>query len=329
MVVKPSQYKNFSARTVTLLIAVLILGIGLVIAMNSFIQQYIRYDAGLRTIYEQGLGNEIGISQTIEGFTVTLEWAYADENRLTLAYIIQGYPSVQYSNLFSDVDSLYLQNTGEEIPFIQGMNALIDSKGEIIIDESLPSSNRSVSISTYDLSQILDKQSMLQLHLELEPYGITWLQRTLMPIEQFDDMREGPETAFIFDFSIALVSELRVMNNSQTTTDQDISLTLKQVTVSPSQTRVVICFSPPDPSRQWTAIPYLTSSTGEVPGGGGVQTLPPSHNETCEVYTYFAGMFDYSGDWRLEITELVGLGSGGGNDQQRIPGSWVFEFTVP
>lgn len=44
---------------------------------------------------------------------------------------------------------------------------------------------------------------------------------------------------------------------------------------------------------------------------------------------YFAGMYDYHGPWRLEVVELIGFGSSGGNDQQRIAGSWVFEFTVP
>ena len=325
--VQPRRYGKLSARVAAILIAVLTFGIGVVIAMNTVIQRFIQQDAGLQAIYQQGLGYEIGISQTIDGFTVTLEWAYADSNRLTLAYTIQGYPSVQYTNLLSDVGTLRLQNTDEELSFIQGMNALIDSNGEIIV-ESLPTSNRSVEIRSYDLSNVLDDQPTLDLNLELEPYGVTLLQRTLMPIEQFDDMKEGPETRFIFDFSVALINELRVMNNSQTTTDQDIRMRLKQVTVSPSQTRVIVCFVPPDPARQWTAIPRLTTDAGEVPGGGGVHPFMDG-DESCQDYTYFAGMFDYTGEWRLEITELIGFGSGGGNDQQRIPGSWVFEFIIP
>jgi len=40
-------------------------------------------------------------------------------------------------------------------------------------------------------------------------------------------------------------------------------------------------------------------------------------------------MSDYSGSWLLEITELIGFGSGGGADQQRIAGQWRFEFVVP
>jgi hypothetical protein len=169
----------------------------------------------------------------------------------------------------------------------------------------------------------------LDLHLEVGVHGITWQQRTQIPLERMNEMYEGPENLFTFDFSISLVSEQRVMNTPQTTVDQDITVTLRQVTISPSQTRVTICFTPPDLTRQWTSIPYLTTRAGEVVGGGGVQPLPPVNDETCEAYTYFAGMFDYTGEWRLEISELVGFGSGGGNDQQRIAGSWIFEFVVP
>jgi hypothetical protein len=104
-------------------------------------------------------------------------------------------------------------------------------------------------------------------------------------------------------------------------------LTLKQVTVSPSQARVVVCFVPPDLTRQWTAVPQLTTDAGEIPGGGGVRPFMEG-DESCQDYTYFAGMFDYTGEWRLAITELIGFGSGG-DDQQRITGSWVFEFFIP
>ncbi|MCA9889756.1 MAG: hypothetical protein KC546_15355, partial [Anaerolineae bacterium] len=65
-----------------------------------------------------------------------------------------------------------------------------------------------------------------------------------------------------------------------------------------------------------------------VPGGGAVQPFMDGE-DACQDYTYYAGMFDYTGDWQLEITELIGFGSGGGDDQQRIVGSWSFAFRVP
>lgn len=327
------KYGKLSMRTVAVLVAILIVGIGTVMAMSTFLQQFLDHDAGLQAIYQQGLGHEIGISQTHDGYTVTLEWAYADGNRLTLAYIIAGHPNTQYTNLFSDVYTLSLHDTGEDIPLYQGMSTLIDSNGEGVgwgtPSDVIPTSDRSLIIYTYDLSAVETSGSpTLNLRLEVDAYGITLQQRTLMPIEEFDAMREGPEEHFIFDFSIALVDEQRVFDTPLTVTDQDIMVILRRVNVSPSQTRVVICFAPPDPARQWTAIPHLNTNQGEVPGGGGVQ--PSMDGDlTCNEYAYFAGMYDYTGEWRLELTELVGFGSDGGNDQQRIAGSWVFDFVVP
>jgi hypothetical protein len=331
--VQPRKYGRLSMRMVAVLIAVLTIGIGVVIAMNTFLQRYINYDTGLRAIYEQGLGHEIGISQTIDDFTVTLEWAYADGNRLTLAYTIQGHLGAQYTNLSSDVNLLTLRNTGVEIPFYQGMSGGIDHNGEAVgwgaPSDVIPTADRSININTYDLSAVdVGDSPSLDLRLEVDAYGITLQQRTLMPIERFNDMKEGPEAHFILDFSIPLVNEQRVFNTPLTATDQDITITLQRVNVSPSQTRVVICFSPPDPARQWTAIPYLTTDEGEVPGGGGVKPFMDG-DLACDDYTYFAGMYEYTGEWSLEIRELVGFGSGGGNDQQRIAGSWRFNFVVP
>lgn len=331
--VPPRKHRRLSMGVAVVLVAVLTLGIGVVIAMSTFLQQYIDHDAGLRAIYEQGLGHEIGISQTIDDFTVTLEWAYADGNRLTLAYTIQGQRGAQYTNLSSDDYALTLRDTGDAIPFYQGMAALIDQNGEAVgwgaPPEPIPTSDRSLIIHTYDLSGIdLSDRAALDLHLEVDAYGITLQQRTLMPIERFNDMKEGPEGHFVFDFSISLVDERRVFNTPLTATDQDITVILQSVNVSPSQTRVVICFAPPDPARQWTAIPSLTTNGEEVPGGGGV--LPFMQDDlACNDYTYFAGMYEYTGAWQLEVTELIGFGSGGGDDQQRIAGNWRFEFTVP
>jgi len=327
------RYGRLSARVAVALIAVLTIGIGVVIAMNTIFQQFVDYDAGLKAIYEQGLGHEIGISQTHDGYTVTLEWAYADGNRLTLAYVIQGHSEVQYTNLSSDRYTLVLRDTGAEIPFMQGMTgAWIDNSGEFVglnPDHEIPTGDRSLLVLTYDLSGIeTGDRTTLDLHLEVGVYGITLQRRTQMPIEQFNEMKEGPEGFFAFDFSIDLTTERRVFDTQLAATDQDITLRLREVNIAPSQTRVVICFAPPDPARQWTAIPSLTTTQGEVSGGGGVRPFMDG-DETCQDYTYFAGMFDYTGEWRLEISELVGFGSGGGSDQQRIPGSWVFEFVVP
>lgn len=331
---QPRRYGRLSTRAAAVLVAILTVGIGAIIAMSAFLQQYLNYDAGLKAILEQGLGHEIGISQTIDGYTVTLEWAYADGNRLTLAYVIDGIRGVQYSNLESDVYRLSLRNSGTEIPSYQGRGIAVDQNGEPVgwgVTDTIVTFDRSLNIDTYDLSSIdFGGRQSLDLRLEVHPYGITWQQRTQVPLERlFQEAKEGPDGLFTFDFSIDLVNERRVFDTPVTAVDQDITIHLTEVNVAPSQTRVRICFASPDAARQWTAIPWLTTDAGEVPGGGSGGQPFMDGDLTCGDYTYFAAMYDYTGAWQLEITELVGFGSGGGSDQQRIAGSWRFAFVVP
>src|SRR4051812_19629398 len=73
----PRRIGRLSRSTIILLIILLVVGVGVVIAMSASLRQAISFDAGLKAILDQGLGHEIGISQSIEDFTVTLEWAYA------------------------------------------------------------------------------------------------------------------------------------------------------------------------------------------------------------------------------------------------------------
>jgi hypothetical protein len=321
-------------RAAALLLGIFIVGTGVAFAISTALQQFIAQDDGLAAIIAQGRGHEIGLSQTINGFTVTLDWAYADGNRLNLAYTIQGQSGGEYTNLISDSNVLTLRASGIEIPMIQSMNGMpINSSGEYLHREVVPVFDRSLSVTTYDLSMIPPQDPPeLDLRFEVRVYGVTVQQRTQMPMEQFDAMKKGPDEVFVLDFTLPLDGEQRVFNTPLTATDNDISLTLQRVVVTPSQVRFVLCLVPPAPDRKWTAIPHLTANGGDVAGGGAVDDIAnvgEAANQSCMQYLYNAGMYDYRDEWRLEITELVGFGSGGGNDQQRIAGSWVFEFTVP
>src|SRR5690606_11528866 len=246
----------------------------------------------------KGRGHEIGLSQTIDGFTVTLEWAYADGNRLNLAYTIQGQPGGEYTKLTSDQNRLTLGNSGIDVPMIQSMNGMpIGSSGEYLYREylsreAMPVYDRSLSVTTYDLSMIPAQDlPELDLRFEVRVYGVTVQQRTQIPIEKFDEMKKGPEEAFVLDFTLPLDGEQRVFNTPLTATDNDIPLTLQRVTVTPSQVRLVLCLVPPAPDRKWTAIPHLTANGGEVAGGGAVDDIAnvgEAANQFCMQYLYNA-----------------------------------------
>lgn len=300
--------------------------VGAALALSAALAQLIRQDAGLRAVFDSDQGTELNLSQTIGDYTVTLKWAYADGNRLTVGYTIAGAPGVEYTNLQAFSNRLLLQGAPPvELPGMFGV-------GNVFSYELPYASNQVGNVSahsyTFDLTVLDPVPNVLNLRLELEVYGVTVLKRTQIP-DPSDEALWGHGTPFVFEFSLPVDKMARVLAEPQTATDQGIAITLKRVTVTPSQTRLVLCYEAPDPTRQWTLIPHLTASGELVEGGGGVREVASEAGQTCNEFVYNAAMDTYHGGWELEITEMVGFGSGGGDDQQRIAGGWRFAFHVP
>ena len=308
--------KRFTTRLAVAVIAVLTIGVGAVLAVNAILQQFIGYDAGLNAVFTAGSGIELNQSQTVGNYTVNLEWANADNHRLTIGFTVSGFACTA-DYVVCDIGVKVFDQNGREIPMIDGR-----------ADDSQPARTY---LYNFDLSSITANETVSAFQLQVTPYGMT---------------NEGPDPdqpglirghtvtlsePITLNFSVPMSGEVRVYNTPQSATDENITMTLRRVTVSPSQTRVAICFVPPTSERSWTTIPHLTTDGTEVVGGGAtdfVSGIGESSGEICNEHLYNAAMFDYTGNWQLEITELVGFGSRG-NDQQRILGSWIFRFQVP
>lgn len=322
--------RRIPARALLVLAAVLTIGVGVALAVSGALQQMLAADDGLLAVYRSGAGREIGLSETIDGYTVTLDWAHADSHRLTIAYIIEAPPAdSQYTNLTAWPATLRDRH-GAELELHGGMTAALTESGEFI-ESADAEYRRTLSLFSYDLAGVSSADS-LDLRLELGISSVTSARRTAIPEGPFSAWSEGPSRHFIFDFTIALNPEpQRVLNTAQDATDAGITLTLRRVTVSPSQMRVTLCYIPPAADRTWMALPQLTLEGNPVTGGGAmrkVSGIGEAAGETCDEFLYSADLYDATGLWTLTLTELVGMGSSGA-DQQRIAGTWAINFTVP
>ena len=309
-------HKRFTVRLAIAVVAVLTIGVGAVLAVNAILQQFIRYDAGLNAVFTAGSGIELNQSQTVGNYTVNLEWANADNHRLTLGFTVSGFACTA-DYVVCDISVKVFDQNGREIPMIDGR-----------ADDSQPARTY---LYNFDLSSLTPNEAVSAFQFQVTPYGMTnegpdpnqpgLIQGHTVPLGE----------PIALNFSVPMSGEVRVYNTPQNAADENITITLRRVTVSPSQTRVAICFVPPTSERSWTTIPHLTADGTEVVGGGAtdfVSGVGESSSEICNEHLYNAAMFDYTGNWQLEITELVGFGSSGA-DQQRIAGSWVFRFQVP
>jgi hypothetical protein len=307
---------RFVAHLATAVIAILTIGVGAVLAVNAILQQFISHDAGLNAVFIAGGGIELNQSRTVGNYTVNLEWANADNNRLTLGFTVSGF-ECPTDYMICNINVKVLDQNGQEIPTIDGR------RGE--------SQSVYIHLYNFDFSSHVSNETISTFQLQITPYGMTNEGHDPDQPNVIRGQTVILSEPIVLNFSVPMSGDVRVYNTPQSADDENITMTLRRVTVSPSQTRVTICFVPPTSERSWITIPHLTADGTEVVGGGAtdfVSGVGESSSEICNEHLYNAAMFDYTGNWQLEITELVGFGSSGA-DQQRIVGSWMFEFVVP
>src|SRR5687768_8068425 len=86
---------NAMSATATLLVAVLLLT-GAAYAVAPLLSSVFQLEQGLQHIDESKLGQEVYLSQTINGWTMTVERIYADDNRVVIGYTATGPQSSQH-----------------------------------------------------------------------------------------------------------------------------------------------------------------------------------------------------------------------------------------
>jgi hypothetical protein len=344
---KPALRLDWSrpARMVAMLAITLFAVFAVVYAIDAIVQRAREMDAGLSGVE----GHELNLSQTIKGYTVTLQWAHADANRVSVAMGITGIDGVEYSNLTTRNTTLS-DNAGNVFDLNGGYGSGVEN-------------GMSGNVLTFDTSTLSELPDVLNLHLEMSIDVLTWQSRTQTPNGGYDDWNIGPVGTFIFDFNLPTTSP-HVVELNESIEAAGVTVTLQRVTIGESQTRVVVCFDAPDMSyTDWLPIINLYANehnvieTWDSPVGGGFIA-----GTNCSYMNYNAPLSEQSGEWRVEVTELVGtrlvlddstqatmealaesvdrsgeitgisMPEGGleaAGVQMRVAGPWVFTFDTP
>lgn len=319
----------------------LVLLAGAAYAVAPILNRAFGMDPGTRQILQSNLGREVNLSQTVDGFTVTIQRVYADANRVVIGYTVSGPPDRTFNSFMFDRPRLS-DGEGRALPGAGGLGAGVDT-------------GTGGYLSWFDGSAITGNPVELQLHLEVP--SITAIERTGQPptalLRDPSSPREGVAIAprideaswihqltipgpFDFRFSVPFVPG-RVAEVGQTVTANGVPVTLEKVVVSPTETRAYLRVDPPAeiPPEHWSPIARLSvdgwdSRQGErgLEGGG-------SAGEGRYAYTFSNSLYDKRGEWTLTVEELVGIDprrfepEKGIVPQTRVAGPWVFRFTVP
>ena len=315
-------------------------------AVAPILSRVSQMEAGLQHIEQSKLGQELNLSQTLNGITVTLQWVYADANRLVVGFTVNGPKDLPDNHALSPARVTLTDAAGTAFPGSVGYGVTGQSD---ILKVSLPS-GEGAYLLTFDAAPIEGEPAELDLQLvmEVETYVVPTPVPPTPGVYEDRGSRDpvvpvataGP---FTFDFSVPFIPGCTI-EVQQTAEAAGVAVRLERVVVTPSETRAILCFVPPDgKSEQW--LPNVTLSTA----GGQAYVAGPGHYEeqvftmdrsaittvnrigegTCYLYSVLAPLDDQSGEWTLTVTELVGFDLTQPGEQTRLAGPWVFHFIVP
>jgi len=321
-------------------------------AVVPVVSRLFQQEAGLRHVEQANLVQELNLSQTIDGVTVTLERAYADANRIVVGFTIKDPNGQRY-----DAGHLTLSDmTGTVFSPTIGFGVTGQSD---ILQVSLPP-GEGADVICFDADPVEGAPAELDLRLVMEvrefvlPLDAPEPPPTPIsppdepPASMVVEALSVPEGAivgpFTFDFSVPFIPG-RVAEVNQTVEAPGVAVCLERVVVTPSETRAYLRFDSPSGEVEWWMPIAMLQAPGEE--GKSYAGYVGSYGPASYQYGFLAPLYDRQGEWTLTVTELVGMDIGGlesrinrqadsaavsvdvAEFQTRLAGPWVFRFRVP
>lgn len=304
-------------------------------ALDNILQKAIEMDPGLHQVNLAEMGTELDLSDTIDGYTVNLQWAYADGNRIAVGFTVTSSDGQEYAN-FTPLEVALIDERGDGFTSIGGIGAGVENDvGGYVLN--------------FDARHIADPPEALQLRLKMtiepirliededaeptlsphEQAGIEPQDTTAMAdvIDENDPRLVDPIGSFIFEFNVP-VHAAQTYSVNETQTVEDIPITLTNIRVAPSMTTATFCIPPSNDTDYPEQIPIIRLETpnGEAIGGWG-----ELFEDECIVASFVPTLDDVESpqDWVFIVDEVVGFQEIEPYGQERIAGPWVFEFSTP
>lgn len=244
----------------------------------------------------QPIDTEIGRNLNLQ---VTLQYAYADANRITIAYSATGEAragdAVQIFVNPTLTDSENRQYTWLPVGGGGGGGGGGSDPDELV-------SFGTNGLANFDASILEQVPETLDLNLKIE---VAYTNAELRQ-ENPSGMLFAGETVFSFTLPLA---RGRIMDTPLTVSAGGIEMTLQKVVVAPSMTRIEMCYPPLDDEHLWT--PYGTLEIGsEVVFGregfnmAGLGEYLLSPDDECRALIIPQALQELEGEWRLTIDSL-------------------------
>lgn len=295
--------------TVIALVAMVLMGAAITLTL---LEQAAELMPGWRVAYDRA--DRVGLSQTVGGYTVTLERAYADPNQVVLAFTTAGPKdrpaAVARAEVTNDQGRHYLDFAGGDVPADDAPIA--------------------ATISAYDVPRGVG--GPLRLHVRVD---------SLLNVSI--DTRPGPTGPWEFAITVPLRPAVTVSPNVVAEAAQ-VPIRLDSVRLSPTAIRVHLTAdltavrtrewstwvveasirrgNGPDLPLDWSAMPDAWTGQSKEE----IAALLDRADGSEIVRQTTSGVDDPTGQWTLVIHRLWGADGMGGT--REVSGSWTFHFLV-
>ena len=307
----PARKRRFVPRTrlgwAFVAVAVMLFGTG-AYAGTGWVAEL--FDDTAPEIEEGGFGIPINEKKTVDGATVTLDKAYADQGNLVIGISVEG--GIEQSGLPRVTD-----DDGRTFGYVGGLG--------IGSDPSMtPRDERRFSDLTF-----LEPSRKLQIskshHFRLD------MGHALHLVERGKDRPvESAGEPLVFDFEIP-VREMQTIEVGQTMEVDGFAVTLDRVENSPARSQAFLCFDPPQDGK-YTWVPLLERpniAESDVFTNESSYAERPEKTTGCVGYDLFRSAYGDPGTHSFSVLELQGRAEIKTNPDRTIPGPWTFEFEVP
>lgn len=277
-------------------------------------------DPGLQGANEADLLTMLDMEQTVDGVTVTLEYAYADANRLSFALTSAGTAPADIQYRFGDL----LLTSSEGYPIMPMFGGGGGGGGST--DNPALNTYDLSTVGSYDTTAIQGDPDTLNLRVETTIQVFSAVDETMgdgsSPGGGGGSAGSGEPPApertigpFIFEFTIPFIGG-QVVEPQQEASANDITMRLERLVIAPSMTRGVVCLNP---AGEPGYIPTLSLTVDGEPVSltDAIVTLIVTEQDTpgCYDLQITQSLYQRPGEWRLSFDSLgvnlpVGVSSG-------------------
>jgi hypothetical protein len=257
-------------------------------------------------------GEEIGLSQTVDGYTVTIDRAYADATRLALAISVVDERQRAGTTQLSAFSTIVTDETGE---YESGGGAVSAPGGAYA----------AVNVAWKQPPELPLPAGPRQLHVVL-PFIMVRDDSTPPPDTGADeDGNEwdpwhrvaGPWT---FDFELTVDGGTAVTPDAAAEID-GIRVTVPRLIASSDMVRVEMRIDGGLPPGDWSPVGEVRHGRQVLPFNFGNLRAGPGG---LMAFMTDGGVPDASGKWTVTVKELIGM-----SGDERLAGPWVLEFNAP